>query len=286
MPLSLFRIPREHTPITYRSKEGIAFADLTGLVSRTVRYSGVKEGFVLIKNCGVGASLLVQEAEQHIERDLLARLSEFKPHAEWPQLFQPYQALPIAEGKLKLGRYQSIFMMLMDDEQVPNFSVLPVEGKLATLIVDTGKPVYPVIYESNGDVSRGSEKIFDITEAIARIVRVVNEYYLENFSVSVGTGHTTCALYYDAKREGVDGLVNRMNQLAPPEAVYRHNDLSSRFNVPADERQNGRAHVIGAVMSPSLVIGDSQVNGKIYFVELDGPRARKLNIVFSPLSME
>ena len=106
MTVSILRIPRDHTTLTYRSPEGVAFANLTENVSRFVSNSGVKTGFALIKNGGFGSSLLIQEAEQQVEEDLVARLKSCQDKKNWPSLFQNYAALPIIDGKLKLGRYQ------------------------------------------------------------------------------------------------------------------------------------------------------------------------------------
>ncbi len=289
MPSSLLRMPRAHTTLTYRSPEGIAFANLTEPVSRAVSASGIKEGFAVIKNHG-GSPLLVQEAEQQVEQDLLARLRGYNPR-KWQSLFQPYQALPIIDGKLKLGLYQSILAMLMDDEQTPNFSVTPVPGRLEAIAIDTGKDE-GLVYERNKSTywKRGSERIFDITEKIGRLVRVVNDSDLKDALAYAGTGNTTCVLYHDTRREGVEGLVKRMDAFAPPElhaSAYLHNNLSARVNIPPDERQNGRAHVLGAMLSASLVFPVSGPKGRVYLVELDGPRkGRTLNIGFSPLALQ
>ncbi len=286
MPSSLLRMPRAHTTLTYRSPEGIAFANLTEPVSRAVSASGIKEGFAVIKNHG-GSPLLVQEAEQQVEQDLLARLKRYD-RGEWQSLFQPYQALPIIGGKLKLGRYQSILMILMCDEQAPNVSVTLVPGRLEAIAIDTGKDEC-LVYERNKSTywKRGGERIFDITEKIGRFVRIVNSSDLEDALAYAGTGNTTCVLYHDTKGEGVEGLVKRMDAFAPPNlpiSAYGHNDLAKRINIPPDERQNGRAHVIGATLSTSLLFPVSGPKGRVYLVELDGPRKlRSLNMGFSPL---
>ncbi len=284
MAFSILRTPRAHTTLTYRSPEGIAFANLTKPISRAVSNSGVKSGFALIKNRGRGSSLLVQEAEQQVEEDLLARLKRYEAQKNWPSLFQTYQALPIIGGELKLGPYQSILVMLMDDEQTPNISVIPVPGRLETIAIDTGKFGNPV-YESNRSdyIHRGSERIFDITGMLARNSRVLNDAFLDGASVYAGTGNTTCVLYHDTNREGVEGIVKRMDAFAPaalPLSAYRHNDFEKRFNIPPDERQNGRAHVLcGAMLQSSVIFPSSAPKGKIYLVELDGPRkGRQLHI--------
>ncbi len=286
MTVSFLRPPREHTAITYGSPEGIAFADMTKPVYDAVSSSGIKEGFALIKNHSPGSALLIQEASQQVEKDILARLSSYAEQGSWPSLFQQYQALPIKEGQLKLGRYQSILAMLMNAEMTPSISVTPVEGKLESILIDTGKPICPVLYESEKSnyLERGSEKVFDITKLAERTARVSNDSYAENFSFSVGTSHTTCVLCHDMKGESIESIVNRMHVFAPLHlhpSAYHHNDLVKRVNVPEDERQNGRAHVVAAMLSPSLIF-HSEIKGSLYLIELDGPRKkREINIAFS-----
>ncbi len=276
-PNSDFELHLDESFITYRHPDGTTFADITGAVRVIASNSGVKEGFIVVRNGGKSA-VVVQEARQFVEKDIANRLNA---HGSGLSAFQTYQALPISKGTLSLGPYQSVLILTKNGK--PELTVFPVPGRLETRLIDTGNFREPLYRRNKSNYAeRGSVMIFDITDLISGA-----SMSLEPGIVYAGTGNTTCVPYHDTKGEGVEGLVKRMDAFAPPElhaSAYLHNNLSARVNIPPDERQNGRAHVIGAVLGASVLFPVSGPKGKVYLVELDGPRKlRSLNMGFSPL---
>lgn len=264
--------------ITYTHSNGTKFADITEELRDLAAASRVKEGFIILKSNGKKFAVVIQEARQFVEQDLMNRLNAYEAHGNSTQLLQHYHALPVKGGALNLGKYQSILAVLRNGCRKPEVSVVPVSGKLETRLIDTGgKDELTLTYERNPSnyEKRGSERIFDITELINDAVRRLG---IEPSVIYAGTGNTTCVLYHDINGEGVDGLVRRMDAFAPPHlpaGVYAHNNLSARVNIPKDERRNGRAHVLAAILNSSLLFPDSGLRSMVYLVELDGPRRER-----------
>ena len=48
-----------------------------------------------------------------------------------------------------------------------------------------------------------------------------------------------------------------------------------RVNAPRGERRNGRAHVCAAILQSSFLLPGSGSSGRVYLVELDGPRRER-----------
>ncbi len=270
--------------ITYTHSDGTKFADITGEIKRLMRASEVREGFALLH--GRGISIVVQEARQFVERDLMERLSAYHAQGNNAPVFHQLHALPVQEGELILGTYQSILAISKNRNGFkPELFVRVVSGTLETLLIDTGN-LELVHGRNSGDYAkRGSEMISDITEMLCETVKSNGQG-----AVYAGTGNTTCVLYYDTGGEGANGIVRRMDSFAPPSlpaSAYAHNDLEARRNrseIPPDERQNGRAHVIAATMLQSSLMLPNQFDGRVYLVELDGPRkGRTLHIGVSDI---
>lgn len=271
-------------PVTYTHHDGTKFFDVTDFFKNEAAKSGVETGFVLIENNSPASAILIQEARQYVEKDMLERISKYAKPGDLESIFVAYQALPVRNGELVLGKWQSLLVMAA--KVVENLS-LPAEfipGTLQTVTIDTGKCGNPVYERNKSDyINRGSERIFDITDTIARNARVMNDNFTEDAAVYAGTGNTTCVLYNDIKGEGVESLVKRLDDFAPPNlplSAYAHNDLEGRrkrSEIPPDERQNGRSHVLcGLMLQASIIFPASGPTGKIYLVELDGPRKNRL----------
>jgi secondary thiamine-phosphate synthase enzyme len=73
-----------------------------------------------------------------------------------------------------------------------------------------------------------------------------------------------------------------LSRLAPPDAVYLHDDFARRAGIPPDEPANGHAHCRLLLLSPALTLlveGGRLVLGRwqsVFAAELDGPRSREL----------
>ena len=114
------------TTLTVNSR-GKGLADITGLVEAHVRDSGIGDGLVTLFCRHTSASLLVQEnASPAAHRDLAAFFERIAPEGgpyehddEGPDdmpahlraaLTQTQLSIPLADGKLALGRWQGIFL--------------------------------------------------------------------------------------------------------------------------------------------------------------------------------
>ncbi len=121
----------------------------------------------------------------------------------------------------------------------------------------------------------------DITDDVAAAVR--------RSGVGQGTAlvfspHTTCSiLLAPAGRETVARVARRMEEVAPRDTYYAHDDLTIRTeNLTQGEPANAPAHVFHVVSGRAsecvpvgageLLLGDDQ---RILFVELDCSRKRR-----------
>jgi secondary thiamine-phosphate synthase enzyme len=138
-----------------------------------------------------------------------------------------------------------------------------------------------VLLEEFETKTGGRLDALDITDDVAAVVR---RSRIAEGTALVFSPHTTCSVLLAPHDQGtVRHLHSRMEELAPPDAYYAHDDLSIRTeNLTEDEPANAPAHVFHVlsgrasecvpVGSGSLVLGDSQ---RILFVELDCSRKRR-----------
>jgi len=126
-----------------------------------------------------------------------------------------------------------------------------------------------------------AEKIefLDVTD---KIHEAVKESRIRNGVITVFTQHTTTAIRIN---ENEDGLMKDikcfLEKQVPMDCRYEHDELERR-DVPEDEQINAHSHLKSLLMSTSESIplsGSEPMLGKwqsVFFVELDGPRKRKL----------
>ena len=134
--------------VRIRTERSLQFVDLTALVAERVRRSGVREGMVSVQSRHTTAAVLVneneplllQDFEDMLERwapaeadyrhnDLEARLEA--PPNETPNghaharalLLGASVCLNVAEGRLDLGEWQSVFLVELDGPRVRTLSV-------------------------------------------------------------------------------------------------------------------------------------------------------------------
>jgi secondary thiamine-phosphate synthase enzyme len=125
----------------------------------------------------------------------------------------------------------------------------------------------------------------DVTELVCERARRAG---IRHGLVNVYTRHTTTAVVVNENEHHLlRDFEERLEQWAPQEATYRHNDLEARrFQlISPDEKPNGDSHaralLLGAsetlnVVNAAIELGEWQ---RVFFVELDGPRTRKLSIL-------
>lgn len=126
-------------------------------------------------------------------------------------------------------------------------------------------------------------QFFDLTEEIKKIVK---KSKLKNGILLIQTLHTTTALILNEKEPLLlKDFQETLERLFPRDKKYNHDDFSKRkVNLCLGECANGHAHCKAIFLQPSLALNIQ--NGevtlgkwqKILFLELDGPRERKIQL--------
>ena len=108
-----------------------------------------------------------------------------------------------------------------------------------------------------------------------------------SFALVLAGLHTTTALIVNEWEEGLlEDIKHWLNQLAPADLSWKHNDLHLRPNIPEDEPRNAHAHLQALLLGNHLTVSvqDAQlVLGRyqdVILVELDGPRRRQVGVSF------
>ena len=124
-------------------------------------------------------------------------------------------------------------------------------------------------------------EVVDVTPLINESLR---EAGITDGLVVITSRHTTTALFINEYEQRLVHDVKEFFQsLVPADNRYLHNDIHLR-DCPQDEPENAHSHIIAMLLSNSetipvvdgtLAIGQWQ---SILFAELDGPRARTLNV--------
>ena len=115
-------------------------------------------------------------------------------------------------------------------------------------------------------------ELVDITEEVKSEVQKSG---IVNGICVVSTGHTTTAIILNENETGLrHDILDLLEKLIPPSAGYQHDRIDN----------NADAHLKAVILGPSEtipVMGGELVLGtwqRIFFVELDGPRQRTVNI--------
>ena len=130
-----------------RTDEPLQFVDVTELVAERVRRSGVREGMVSVQSRHTTAAVVVNEDEPLLLEDLAELLEGWAPAGrryrhndlaareapadEKPNGHAHAQALllgvsvclNVAEGRIDLGRWQSIFLVELDGPRPRSISI-------------------------------------------------------------------------------------------------------------------------------------------------------------------
>ena len=130
-----------------RTEEPLQFVDLTELVAQRVRRSGVGEGIVAVQARHTTTAIVVNENEPRLLDDFRDLLESWAPEArpyrhndlaarnapadEKPNghgharalLLGTSVCLNVAEGRMDLGRWQSIFLVELDGPRARTVSV-------------------------------------------------------------------------------------------------------------------------------------------------------------------
>ncbi len=126
--------------------------------------------------------------------------------------------------------------------------------------------------------------LVDITDQVARLTVAAA---VEAGCVQAFCPHTSCGLAVTELEDGLHAdLEALLEELAPVGGSYRHDDLETRWqNLEPDERKNGWSHlrallstvpsVVLPVVGGALALGTWQ---RLFLVELDGPRPRRVHV--------
>jgi len=136
------------------------------------------------------------------------------------------------------------------------------------------------VYRRTLTVLSGERTEFlDLTKELRDIVR---EAEVAEGIVVANTLHTTCGLFVNEFQAAlIDDLRRLLNQLVGDRLVYRHND--ARYS--DCERGNAQSHLRAALLGRSVALGISSGEPSLgcfqglIFAELDGPRARTVDVV-------
>jgi secondary thiamine-phosphate synthase enzyme len=119
--------------LTLRTTQPLAFVDLTAEVRAWVRASGVRDGLLTVTSRHTTARLTVNEREPRLQADMVRFLERLAPagepyghnaapvddrpnaHAHLLGLFlNATETMPVADGDLLLGAWQSLFFVELD----------------------------------------------------------------------------------------------------------------------------------------------------------------------------
>ena len=134
--------------IEVRTPAGLAFVDVTGLLADIVARSGIADGLVSVQSLHTTAAVVVNENEPLLLHDLRAALERASPrhlpyrhddfseraavppdepangHAHCQALFlRASETLGVADGRPRLGRWQSVFLVELDGPRTRTLAV-------------------------------------------------------------------------------------------------------------------------------------------------------------------
>jgi len=128
-------------------------------------------------------------------------------------------------------------------------------------------------------------QFIDVTELVSERVRRAG---ILHGIVNVQTQHTTTGIVVNENEPHLlRDFEERLEAWAPRELGYRHNDLEARRfqRIAPDESPNGDSHaralLLGASETLNVIAGRIELGEwqRLFFVELDGPRARSVSIL-------
>jgi secondary thiamine-phosphate synthase enzyme len=145
----------------------------------------------------------------------------------------------------------------------------------------------PVIVRATIPVQ--TERAFHLLDVTDHAHQLVHRSQVNEGTLVVYTPHTTCAVRINERESGFfEDLRAVMEQIAPTEAYYRHDDFDIRtenLDDPATEPINGHSHIKSMLLGSSSehvpVIGGELALGqwqRIMFIELDQSRPRRVQL--------
>jgi secondary thiamine-phosphate synthase enzyme len=111
---------------TASSKSNPDFMDMTDEIERVVAESGIRRGQVTVFANDPGCVLIVNERESGLLTDIkeaLRRLGIDRPAARKTMIGSTSVVMPAVDGKLKLGTWQRILLVELEDAGPRSISV-------------------------------------------------------------------------------------------------------------------------------------------------------------------
>ena len=136
------------TDMQIRTGKRIELIDITGRVKEQLAESGIENGICVISTKHTTTSVIVNENESGLVSDILKLLEKLVPaHAGYAHdridnnadahlkavLLGSSEALPVVDGKLLLGTWQSIFLAELDGPRSREVNVATVSYTHLTL---------------------------------------------------------------------------------------------------------------------------------------------------------
>jgi len=115
-------------------------------------------------------------------------------------------------------------------------------------------------------------EIIDITD---RVRTVVKEHGIKDGICVISTRHTTSSIIINENERGLrNDILEMLENLIPENKSYAHNQIDNNAHAHLRAVLLGMSEIV-PVEDGHLVLGTWQ---SIFFVELDGPRKRSVNI--------
>ena len=115
--------------LTIHTRKTQEMIDITSQVGEVVRHSGVESGLCLVYVPHATAAIVINEnADPNVCQDILDALGRMVPEGAWRHdrvdnnaaahikatILGPSQAIPVQEGSLRLGTWQSVMLVELD----------------------------------------------------------------------------------------------------------------------------------------------------------------------------
>lgn len=138
----------------------------------------------------------------------------------------------------------------------------------------------------NKTISLQTKQEFDFVDITEAVQALAKESQIKNGLLNIQTLHTTCPLLLNENEPLLlDDFKKHLAGLSPKNLAYSHNDFTIRtVNVCRDECENGHSHCLALHLPSNLTLNliDGKIQlgqwQKIFTIELDRPRARKIQV--------
>lgn len=147
-----------------------------------------------------------------------------------------------------------------------------------------GRPAWTCTHARLHVTTNHPTEFIDLTD---RLERLITDSGLRFGILNVQTLHTTLAVVVNEHEPLLlDDFRTMLEAAAPNDGRYRHDDMAVRtVNLVDAERPNGHAHCRALLLPTSVCLNVSHGRldlgrwQRVFLVELDGPRERKISVL-------